>query len=439
MKKFCLTIKIFLFIAIFFVISIPISFVLKDDAKSYARILFHEFYSQNNIDYLLCGASHISHGVDGKRAYKILGKNVFSTGTSQQQIDGTYAILRQAVKLYKIEKVFLELDFAITCAPAFLQRKGFSAEYIVADNLRDFRIKSSYLLECSRPKYYLNAFLPIGKDKMLTLNPKKLAYKLKSIFNGNYFKYTYTDEKLEYAGNGCVMDSDFIPDGSFSDYKFESAINVSGITDDWKNTVIKIIDLCKENGIELIFYAMPGSDFYLNQKGNYDEYYSFCRNFTTQHGFSYYDFNLAKPEMLSLKDSDFCDDNHLSKQGIYIWTDVFCTFFDKLYKEENSLEKYFYSSYSEKMAEMPDRIFGLYMITSEDRKSIEIIPVSNHVDSKRISYDVYAITDGEEILLVKDSVNTTVALPCGKSGKIRVISYLDGVQQNDCMENFAAF
>ena len=91
------------------------------------------------------------------------------------------------------------------------------------------------------------------------------------------------------------------------------------------------------------------------------------------------------------------------------------------------------------MAEMPDRIFGLYMITSEDRKSIEIIPVSNHVDSKRISYDVYAITDGEEILLVKDSVNTTVALPCGKSGKIRVISYLDGVRQNDCMENFAAF
>ncbi|MBQ9281263.1 MAG: hypothetical protein IJ207_03595 [Treponema sp.] len=439
MKKLCLLIKIFLFVLVFFLISLPLSFILKDDAKSYARILFHEFYNQDNIEYLLCGASHVSHGVDGQRASEIFGKNVFSTGTSQQQIDGTYAVLRQAVKLYKIEKVFLELDFAITCAPAFSQRKGFSAEYIVSDNLRDFRIKSQYLLECSSPKYYLNAFLPIGKDKMLTLNPKKLAYKMKSIFSGDYFKYTYTDEKLEYAGKGCVMDSDFIPDGSFSDNKFESAINVSGITDDWKNTVDKIITLCRENGIELIFYSMPGSDFYLNQKGNYDEYYSFCRDFTAQHGFAYYDFNLAKPEVLSLKDSDFCDDNHLSKNGVYKWTDTFCDFFSEKYKEEDTLEKYFYASYDEKMKSIGERIFGLYMITSDDKKTLEITPVTNLSDTKRITYDVYAITGSEEMLLAKDSINNTVALPAGKSGKIRVVSYIDGVQENDCRENFASF
>ena len=439
MKKLCLLIKIFLFVLVFFLISLPVSFLLKDDAKSYARILFHEFYNQDNIEYLLCGASHVSHGVDGKRASEILGKNVFSTGTSQQQIDGTYAVLRQAVKLYKIEKVFLELDFAITCAPSFSQRKGFSAEYIVSDNLRDFSIKSQYLLECSPPKYYLNAFLPIGKDKMLTLNPKKLAYKMKSIFRGDYFKYTYTDEKLEYAGNGCVMDSDFIPDGSFSDYQYETNIAVNIISDDWKNTVIKIIDLCKEKGIELIFYSMPGSDFYLNQKGNYDEYYSFCRDFAGKRGFSYYDFNLAKPEVLSLKDSDFCDDNHLSKKGVYKWTDTFCDFFSEKYMEENALEKYFYASYDEKMKNIGDRIFGLYMITSDDKKSLEITPVTNLSDTKRITYDVYAITSGEELQLAKGISDTTIALPAGKSGKIRVVSYIDGVQENDCRENFASF
>lgn len=439
MKKLSLLLKIFLFVFVFFLISFPVSFVLKDDAKSYARLLFHEFYSQDNIDYLVCGASHVSHGVDGIKASDFFNKNVFSTGTSQQQIDGTYAILRQAVKLYKIEKVFLELDFAITCAPAFSQRKGFSAEYIVSDNLRDFGIKSSYLLGCSRPKYYLNAFLPIGKDKMLTLNPKKVVFKMKSLFAGDYFEYTYTDEKLEYAGKGCVMDSDFVPDGTFSDIQYEPFIPVFAVSSDWKKTVEKIIDLCRKNEIELVFYAMPGSDFYLNQRGNYDEYYSFCRDFTAGKGFAYYDFNLAKPEMLSLSDSDFCDDNHLSKKGISVWTDVFCDFFSSKYKEENALEKYFYSSYAQKMGDMPDRIFGLYILIGEDRKSLVIEPVKNHVDSSKITYDVYAICAGETITIAEKSSETQFPLPAGKAGKIRVISYIDGVKQNDCTENFASF
>ena len=91
------------------------------------------------------------------------------------------------------------------------------------------------------------------------------------------------------------------------------------------------------------------------------------------------------------------------------------------------------------MSATPDKIFGLYMITSDDRKSMEIIPVSNHVDSKRITYDVWAITGTEESLLSKDSIQTTIALPAGKAGKIRVISYLDGIKQNECTENFASF
>jgi len=184
---------------------------------------------------------------------------------------------------------------------------------------------------------------------------------------------------------------------------------------------------------------MPCSDFYLNERGNYDEYYSFCRNFAAEKGFSYYDFNLARPELLSLRDSDYTDDNHLSKKGVYVWTDAFCNFFSSKYKEENAVGKYFYSSYAQKMSEMPDIIFGLYMITSDDRKSMEITPISNHVDSSKITYDVYAICAGETLTIAEKTSETQFLLPAGKSGKIRVISYIDGVKQNDCTENFASF
>ncbi len=437
--KMKIPLKIFLFFVFFFLLSVCASFFFRDDSNSYARALFHEFYAQERIDYLICGASHVSHGVEANTAGGRFGKSVFNTGTPSQKIDGTYAILRQALKLYKIEKVFLELDFAVACAPAFSERTGLTSEYIVSENLRDFGVKYDFLLHCSAPSHYLNSFLPIGKDKLITLNPKKIARKLASVADGSYFKYSYHDDGSEYAGRGCVLDFAEIPDGGFSDCKLESAIPVERVSDDWKGTVEKIISLCRENGVELIFYAMPNSDFYLNQKGNYDSYYAFCKNFINEHGFAYYDFNLAKPELLSLSDSDYHDDNHLSKKGVYKWTDVFCDFFSEKYKEENVIEKCFYPSYAEKMKDVGDRVFGLYMIESGDKKTLEITPVTNIADPGRITYDVYAVSGGEETVLAKDSGSTTVSLPLGKSGKIRVVSYLDGIKQNDCMENFAAF
>ena len=438
MKIHCV-LKVVAFIALFFFLTIPVAFVLKDDTNSYARVLFHEFHNQDKIDYLICGASHVSHGLEADIASKKLGKCVFNSGTPSQKIDGTYAILREALKLYKIEKVFLELDFAITTEDPVSERTGFKSEYIVADGLKDKFIKTDYLLHCSCPKYYLNSFLPIGKDKLMTLNPKSAAGKIKALITGEYFKYHYSDDDSEYAGKGCVLDLDQISDGGFSNYYKEGKIPVSQINQDWTSTIDKIIELCRKNDIELIFYSMLGSDFYLNERGNYDEYYSFCRDFADERGYIYFDFNLAKADVLNLQDSDYFDDNHLNKKGVYKWTDCFCDFFAAKYKEENCLENYFYSSYSEKMSSMPDRIFGLYMLTSDDKKSMEIIPVANHVESERITYDAYAICDGEEILLAKDSVQSVVTLPAGKSGKIRVISYIDGIKQNDCSQNFASF
>lgn len=454
-KPFVIVLKVVLFVLIFFVLSTIVAFICKDDTNSYARTLFHEFYTQEKIDYLICGASHVSHGVEANIASEKFGKDVFNTGTPAQKIDGTYAILRQAVKTYKIEKVFMEADFAIACSPAFSERDGFTSEYIVSSHIKDFGIKSDFLFHCSSPKYFLNHIIPVGKDKLMTLNPKSNLEKIKSVVTGQYFKYEYYDSSSEYAGKGCVLDLDEIPDGGFTNTSLEKPIKVSKISDDWKNTIEKIIKLCKENDIELIFYQMPGSDFYLNEKGNYDEYNSFCRDFLNERGFKYFDFNLIHQDLFSPVDSDFYDDNHFVKKGVYKWTDLFCDFFESKYLEENALEKYFYSSYEQKMKEIPEKIFGLYMITSSDKKSMEIIPVTNAVvespanstnsavSSGRITYDFYSIIAGEEKLLQSSTSENVLTLPTsengGGAGKIRVISYLDGVKQNYCVTSFASF
>ncbi len=432
MRKPILLIKIFLFITIFFIISLPVAFILKDDVNSYSRVLTHEFYSQKNIDIIFCGASHVSHGIDSRISDLKFDKNTFSTGTPAQGINGTYAIIQQALKSYKISKIFLECDFAVSTRKGSDDKKMGSSDFIVENFIKDKKIKLQFILENSSPKNIINALLPIGKDKLLTLNPKKIINKCKSLLNGYYFEYKYSEKGAGYAGKGCVLNYDVISDGSFSSYHDEP--DFIPISDYWKNYIRRIYELCKQYDVELVFYSMPDSDFYLHEKGNYDDYYYEVKDFINSLGYEYYDFNLCKPQY-AFNDHYFFDDNHLNKDGVEYFTNIFCDFFTGKIDRKNL----FYESYTEKIAEQPDIIYGLIYHFSDDKKSLVIEPVKNHVDSSRITYDVYAICKGENITIAEHTADSQFFLPAGKSGKIRVISYIDGVQQNDCTENFATF
>jgi hypothetical protein len=431
-KKSLYVLKVFLFIIIFFLLTIPVAFMLKDDVNSYSRVLTHEFYSQENIDILFCGASHVSHGVDSRISDLAFGKNTFSTGTPSQGINGTYAIIQQALKSYKLSKIYLECDFAVACRKEANPKKMGTSDLIVLDFLKDPKIKTQFILENSSPSNILNAVLPIGKAKIITLNPKKFLTKCRSLLNGYYFEYKYSDSDAGYAGKGCVLNYDVIEDGTFSNNESEPPFYP--VSEYWKSYIKRICDLCKENNVDLVFYSMPGSDFYLNAKGNYDDFYFAVRDFLAGLGYDYYDFNLCKPDY-AFSDHHYSDDNHFNQAGVEQFSRVFCDFFTgKISKKD-----LFYESYSEKISAQNDMIYGLMYHFSDDKKSFWIEPVNNHVESSRITYDVYAICSDETRIIAEKRSETQFLLPAGKSGKIRVISYIDGIKQNDCAENFASF
>lgn len=431
-KKIKITLKTALFLVIFYILCMGVAFLIRDDQGSYARVMLHELYEQDNIDILYCGASHVSHGITAKVADKMTGKNNFSTGTAGQTIQGTYAILKQALKLYKIEKVFCELDFGVAIQAPVKQRSGFKADYLISTYIKDPLIKSEYMLSLSLPRFYINSFLPIGKDKYMTFQPKALVQRFKSMISGEYFNYVYSDDEDEYDGKGCLLDLRHVKNGTLCSTVWEGRIPMHAISKDWADMIDKIISLCREHDAELIFYSQPCTDFYLHELGNYDEYYNFAKNFCAERGFEYYDFNLAKEKYQLLEDSDFRDDNHFSKQGVYKWTKIFWDYFGS----DRPKEEMFHNSYAEKIALQPDKIYGLVLITSKDNRSVRVTPVANHVDNARITYDVYEENENSKNLLIQGKNIDSVELPAGKSGNLRVVSYLDGIQQNDCEIHF---
>ncbi len=424
--------KVFLFVSFFFVLSFICAFLFKDDTNSYSRALAHEFYRQNNIDILFCGASHVSHGMDPRISDKEFGENTFNAGTPSQGINGTYAVIRQALKSYKVSKIYLETDFAIACREPELPLKMGKSDFIVQSFLKDPAIKFQFIKENSSSGNILNAFLPIGKDKLMTLSPKKFILKLKSVLTGNYFKYTYGSKDSGYAGKGCVLDYEQIENGTFSNDKFEAPFKP--VASYWKKYVERITELCKENNVELVFYSMPGSDFYLHEKGDYDIFYNEMNSFINGLGYDYYDFNLCKPKF-QMEDSDYSDDNHLNAKGIEKFSHIFCNFFTGKVSKDNM----FYSSYKEKTNSQEHKIYGLLVIKSENGGSFEIIPMTNISDKSIITYDVSIQNlSGNEILAEKTG-KTVFSLPSGTSGKIFVKSYVNGLLNNSVKENYTAF
>ncbi|MGN0729895.1 hypothetical protein [Treponema sp.] len=436
-KKHLFSIKFIIFIAIFFLLSGLLSTVLINDVNAYTRVLMHEFYNQERIDVLFCGASHVSHGINSTVADKKLAGGEyrsFSTGTPSQSLNGTYAILREAIRLYDLKDVFVELDFATATTSLYSKSEPSKSTFLVAHYLQNPAAKIEYLAGATSPKYYLNSLLPIGKEKLIDLNPASVLYVLKSKISGEYYKYQYKSDDSVYAGKGCVLDDEVVEEGSLYSEPV-NPIPVKDISREWKETVLKIIRLCDEKKIRLCFYQNPSTNFYLLEKQNYDEYIAFIREILCEYDVPYYDFSLLKPEYLDLCDSDFFDDNHLNKYGIEKFTNIFCDFYNK--SETERLEMFF-STYSEKLSLLPPKIYGHIIEEDKENASFSILPVMNNCDDSLVEYDVTAYSGGKEIPIARNSSDRCFYYPENSSGKIKVISYYDKVQQTSFTKYYSA-
>lgn len=414
--------KIALFLLGFFIFSYLLAFVFKDDTNSYSRVLKHEFYNQEKIDYLICGASHVSHGIDCRIADKEFGKIFFNSGTPAQQIDGTYALLKEALSRYKIQKVFLEMDMGIITSPPAFLRSDSTADYIVLDFLRNPKIKFEFLAKITTPSNWLNSLLPIGSDKLMNLSPIKFFSKLKSLVTGQYFKYEYKTAGSSYAGKGCVLDDEKLQKGSLFATEFEETFSAEDICPQNIQNLDEIVEICKENGVELIFYSMPVTNFYLQIRQNYDDYINFMRKYAESHSCKYYDFNLCRESFLTLSDEDFSDDNHLNKTGIEKYTHAFCDFFTGKYTEK----EFFYDSYKQKMSLTDPSVFGLVLIDDDAETGVKIIPLKNDFNEECISYDILAFYQNDWHLVAEKTSESSFLYPASGYGIFKIMCYVNG-------------
>ena len=332
-------------------------YLLVDDTSSYTRVTFHEMYEQDNIDVLFVGSSHCYRSFIPEILDEKLGCNTFNAGTSAQTLDGSYVIIKEAVKYNDIDHIYLEMYFNASFA-SYKKRSELTQTYIIADYLRPSLDKVRYLLNASSKKYYSNSFIlarrnwtriyDAGFVKDLLIRKNSDAYK-------NY-KYDYiTGDNEWYSGKGYVANNEIIENWNYFSDPNTKSNSLGKVTNDWLRSLEDIIEFCEKKDIQLTLVSAPMPHYQLIRWGNYDEYIKAVQNVIAGTDISYYDFCLCKDTYFPDTSEVYKDVSHLNCYGAELFSNLFADFVNGKISED----ELFWNSYAEKLSHLEPTVFGI--------------------------------------------------------------------------------
>ena len=343
-----------LFAAITAALCLLLNFLLVDDLHAYSRVTLGEYYAQADaVDTVFVGSSHSYRSFDPDTIDPILGSHSFNLGTSQQQPDGSYWLIREAAANSPLKTVYLEMFYTGYNESASANIP--LACYLLADHM-DWRSPNryAYLSEMGGLAAYADLLLParhgIASPSSM---PALWKAKLTDGYTPDSYGYvTYLDSGEAYRGRGFVYTTGIPQDG------FATLLNVDAdapLSDFGWEYLNKITDFCAENGIRLVLFTAPLPSGYLYNTENYQSYVDALQNFCAAHdGLEYWDFSLYKLQSeINLKIEDFSDAHHLNGAGAEKFTAILCKTIQRRAAGE-SVDDLFYQTVEEKLTLTPD-------------------------------------------------------------------------------------
>lgn len=291
------------------------NYLVVDDINSYTRLTLHDFYeSEDEIETIFLGTSHCFRAYNPMIYEELTGEEAFNLGSSSQNIDTSYYLLKEALKYQDIKKVYLDLYHV------FFFFNPDNRELIEANIISDYMKlsvnKVDFILHRSSSEHYTNSFLPFRRDWQLlgdfSYIKENLAKKQQESYI-NYAPVVYDDE--QYVAKGFVASTATLDAEAHEWIPKSDKIDLSEDASFAMEYLEKIVQLCKKEEIELIFLTAPSYKEYIETMDSYQEIHDFVQELADQKGVVYWDFNVLPEEILNLTTEDFMDEDHLNGSG----------------------------------------------------------------------------------------------------------------------------
>lgn len=399
--------KIFLFLAVIIGITALMNYLYVDDTDDFSRYMLHDFYEQEeNIDRIYIGSSHVFCGIDPLILDEINEDNNYNLATGNQQLIGSYYLLREADKKHDISHAYIDLYYnCMTEGMGNIHNYNeFPYSWSIINQMKPSLNKFSYMINLSEPRYYYLAFLPFirYKEQLFQMDYAAgivNAKRTETWKNYQYYHIRQIEGKqfvMKNAEKGFLSNYATPESGRFYEEMSELSLKEEPITKEVLEYFVKIIDYCDVHDITLTWINCPISDFQLAGNGGYDNYVNQLKELSVQYNVPYYDFNLCKKEYLDLSlDQYWSDKGHLNTAGSKIFTQFLGEF---LKAEENGDSIYadcFHDSYEEKISAAEKDIFGMEIVVSDEYEKY-LSSIEPERWEEYVIYKIHPITNAEE-------------------------------------------
>ena len=249
---------------------------------------FHSM-PENSFDVIACGSSHVYKGLNVNEMTERYGFSAYNYGCNWQFLNTTTLFFEDALRTQSPKVILIE-TFNVDKVHEDTDLNG---EIYYTKGISDFKGKREYLAQCfgKNKDRYLSYYIPL------------LAFH-ENWTNVNYYSFDSGTSVEEYQAAHGFSGSDHIVPTVISD---PATFEQKELPDSSVRLLDKIVNICNENNIRLIFYTVPYEGEY-----NYSDAmaeYAAANNCTYLNLFEHMD------DVGLNGDTDFMDIEHLNISG----------------------------------------------------------------------------------------------------------------------------
>ena len=290
---------------------------------SKSQVMWSEFNKQENLDTVIIGTSLSERAFDPRVLDGVLGTNSFNMCTPSQETPESFIALREAASKHNLKRVIYGIDFAnyqgaydMYPGRVLMNEKWHwenDSPFEIYDDLAYALDNNDWLFDEKSINWLFPWTEQYVKDGLKSI-PRNVVMQLDGT---PFIRAAEINEKgWHYYGRGYANYDDVYNRNTDTYDNFATRFNGSQFDAKKIEKLLDACDFCRENGIEFIGVAPPLPDYsYIGMHKIYDEMTREVQRLVEEHGGTYYDFNLMKPEFYVCQEWHHADCQHMNSAG----------------------------------------------------------------------------------------------------------------------------
>lgn len=296
----------------------------KNQSVTVYKKAWAEFYEiePNTLDLIFIGSSHSYCSFDPEIIDGVLGTNSFNFGSPLQYADSSYYVLKEVLKYHKPEVVVFEIYWDMIDDEFELKQADTVISAIDNEEFEKDFVRNAFPLN-ELVKYL---FKPVRyQQDVFNYWNKELKEKAEEKIS------LIEEEKVTSPGvsyhrsRGFIYSDIIIPESEF--YETNQFVGFDGAKWEFdatqKSYIEKLVELSKDEGIEIIFVTAPIANVSMEYIENYQALHEKIANLANELNVPYRDYNVVNMEKNLFVNENFRDDAHLNYSGVEIFMEDF--------------------------------------------------------------------------------------------------------------------